>query len=83
MPTIEAAHAVVSTRGTHPVVYQPNGDVIGAASTRRGAIRCAHNIPKLDCEEWSATLAERMIDEGTDPVDFDLAWFVSPILKRK
>jgi hypothetical protein len=56
----------------HPVIYAPGGEIIGSASTERGAIRCASGIQKLPRERWTASLRERL--EGGQ------AWFVGPQL---
>jgi hypothetical protein len=58
----------------YPVIYAPNGFIIGAAATERGAIGHAARIPKLACERWTASLKERL--------DGSLAWFVGLQLVR-
>ena len=64
------------TLQAYPVLYQPNGDVIGSAATRAGALQViGRKCSKLACEQWSATLAERL--DGT------LAWFASPVLRMR
>lgn len=61
-----------------PVIYSPSGHVIGQAATRRGAIRCARNIPKLACERWTANEGE-VIDRDDMP-DFAKVWRVGVVL---
>lgn len=65
----------------HPVIYAPGGDVIGHASTERGAIgHAAGRISKLPCERWTASLRETC--DRSDMPDGSLAWFVGPQLAR-
>jgi len=66
---------------TYPVIYAPGGDVIGKASTERGAIQCAGGIVKASFERWTASLRETL-DRG-DMADFTLAWFVGPQLRTR
>lgn len=65
----------VGAPATYPVIYQPSHEIIGAATTRAGAIQVvARRCSKLSCERWSATLADRL--EGGK------AWFASAVLAQ-
>jgi hypothetical protein len=57
-----------------PVIYAPGGQVIGQASTERGALRLARNISKLACERFTACEGETL-DRGDMP-DFTPVWRV-------
>jgi hypothetical protein len=63
-----------------PVIYSPSGEVIGQAATRRGAIRCARNIRKLPCEQWTANTGE--VIDRPDMADFTRVWRVGVVLAR-
>lgn len=57
-----------------PVIWSPGGQVIGQASTERGALRLARNIPKLTCERF--TVCEGKTLDRADMADFTPVWRV-------
>jgi hypothetical protein len=63
-----------------PVIWSPGGQVIGQASTARGALRCARNIPKLPCEKFTACEGKTL--DRTDMPDFTPVWRVGVVLNR-
>lgn len=66
---------------SHPVLYVPGNELVGSASTERGAIQCvARRVSKLSFERWTARLAERL---GDHDESVGLAWFVGPQLVQK
>lgn len=71
---------LIPNGASHPVIYAPNGQVIGHATTERGAIGHASGIPKLDRERWTARLAETC--DRDDMPDATPAWFVGPQLAK-
>jgi hypothetical protein len=56
------------------VIWSPGGQVIGQATTARGAMRHAARIPLLKCERLTAGVQE-VIDRNDMP-DFTKCWFV-------
>jgi hypothetical protein len=57
-----------------PVIYAPDGGVLGTASTERGALACASRISKLAGERMTASRRQRL--------DGSWAWFVGPQLRQ-
>lgn len=65
----------MSTATKMPVIYAGGGQVIGYASTERGALRLARHVAKLPCERWGASKGETI--DRDDMPDFTKVWRVS------
>jgi hypothetical protein len=62
---------------TYPVIWAPSGEIIGSATTERGALNVAARVPVLHCEQRTASLRRRC------PPDDTWAWFTGPQLIQR